>query len=137
MAISGSSWPEGKRSTQVEIRKISDTITEIDGKVRIEVGHVRRRDVATKELLDDKVTAAHYQVGAPDAVGKAIKLGEPMDYIDWRSEERVYYVYRREMVVEPLKLDEPDGPAHEVERWVRKGDAPDYEQALTLALQLV
>ena len=35
----------------MDIKKVSDTITEVDSKVRIEIGHVRRRAVATAELL--------------------------------------------------------------------------------------
>ena len=35
--------------------------------IRVESGPARKTAIATKELLDDKVTAEHYKVGALDA----------------------------------------------------------------------
>lgn len=109
-----------------DIKKISDTITEIDGKVRIESGPARLRAKATKELLSDDVTATHYKVGAIDAVGKKIELGKEMTYIDWKSRDVVFYIY---------KLGKDD---EGVQRWLPAADPqPNYESALTKALALV
>ena len=83
-------------------------IISLGDKVRIERGHCRRNAVATKELLSNDVTAAHYFAGMRkvseggktvekvgiDALGKPIVLGEPMDYIDWKSPERAWYLYQ-------------------------------------------
>tara|TARA_Y100001951_G_scaffold102557_1_gene109413 strand:- start:454 stop:891 length:438 start_codon:yes stop_codon:yes gene_type:complete len=65
--------------------------------VRIEPGPRRKREKVTEKLLDDAVTAKHYQVGAKDALGKKITIGETMDYLDWRNRESdpVFYVYRK------------------------------------------
>lgn len=112
-------------------------IIEIEGRVRIEAGPVRRNAVATAELLSDEVTASHYQVGKPDAFGKPIKLGEKMDYIDWKAPERVFYVYELAEVargaVDPL-TGEP--AAVGLTRWMPKGDRPSEAEALTLATDL-
>jgi hypothetical protein len=92
----------------MQIKKVSDTITDIEGKskVRVEQGHVRRKAVATEELLSNEVTASHYHAPieetvngeqkvryAIDSFGKRIELGKPMDYVDWLSDARVYYLY--------------------------------------------
>lgn len=122
----------------MNIVKVGDTITEIDGKVRIEPGPVRRRAIATKALLADEITASHYKVGARDALRKPIKLGEMMDYIDWKSPERVFYVYQRL----DLKVGDTDPitgkpTAVALSRWMLKGDRPDEHAALSLATELV
>lgn len=80
------------RSARREMHEIGTTI-------RVEDGPARRTAVATKELLDDAVTANHYQVGEKDAMGKVIALGEPMTYLDYRG-EWVWYIY---------KFDEAEG----------------------------
>jgi hypothetical protein len=115
----------------MDIKKVSDTITEVDSKVRIEIGHVRRRAVATAELLSDAVTANHYAIGKRDAGGKPIELGQPFDYIDWKSAERAYYVYRLEAV------NSPSGKARAVSRWALQGVYPDYETALSQSITLL
>jgi hypothetical protein len=120
----------------MDIRKIG-AITEIDGKVRIEAGPIRRQAVATAELLADATTAAHYKVGGRDALGKPIKLGAPMDYIDWRSSERAFYVYTRL----DLKAGDTDPvtkkkSAVEFTRWMLAGDRPTEHEALSLGTQL-
>ena len=90
------------------------------------------------------MTASHYFAGTRkemfggkevdkvgiDALGKPIKLGEPMDYIDWKNPEKVFYVYRREEVTVGKKKAK-------AERFVLKGNRPDYEAALSFATELV
>lgn len=77
-------------------------MTEIGTRIRIEAGPRRVTGVATEELLSDSVTAKHYQVGRPDALGKQIVLGQEMTYLDWRAfrsgVDIDYYVYHLEEV---------------------------------------
>ena len=61
--------------------------------VRIESGPARKTAIATHDLLDNRVTARHYRIGAKDAKGKVINLGQSMDYLDYRSAP-VWYVYQ-------------------------------------------
>src|SRR5690349_14159103 len=74
-------------------------ITCVGDKVRIEQGPVRRREVATEELLHDRRTAAHYKVGEPDAAGVKIELGKEMEFLEWGTGETAsvltHYVYLR------------------------------------------
>ena len=157
--------------------KISDTITEIEGHVRIEPGPPRKREVATEELLSDKATASHYhppkvvkvkdlgksfrkpdgsvhvtcnktgalQIFGPadgdkevtlyarDALGKAIEVGKPIDFIDWKSRRTpVFYVYRHEEV----EVNRGDKKVT-IMKWVLKGERPDYAAALTFGTELV
>lgn len=84
------------------------TVLEFDGKVRIEPGPVKKRAVATAELLSDAVTAEHYFAGTRtieeggktvekigrDRLGKPIEMGKPIDYFDWKSPVRRFYLYR-------------------------------------------
>lgn len=65
--------------------------------LRVESGPKRIEAVATKELLDDAVTAHHYHVGGKDAMGKTIVIGEPMTYLDYYGEE-TWYLYQLEDV---------------------------------------
>lgn len=88
--------------------------------VRVEPALLRKRAVATDELLDDSVTARHYKLGALDAKGKKIVLGEPMDYIDWRNrKEKTYNVY--------AEVDS---------RYKLEGEYPTEEEALSTATSL-
>lgn len=103
----------------MQIVKVSETATEIDGKVRIDTGPRRKQAVATEEILGDEVTATHYKVGGRDALGKVIALGEEMTYLDWLG-DRVFYVY---------KLNEG--------RWVFKCSAESYEEAISKASELL
>ena len=66
---------------------------EIGSTIRVENGPVQKVAVATKELLDNAVTASHYQVGAFDSMGKRIVLGQPMTYLDYLAED-VWYIYQ-------------------------------------------
>lgn len=75
----------------MDIKRKSPTLTEIDGRIRVESGPVRRTAEATEEVL--ATLPDHYAVGKPDALGKTIALGEPMDFIDWLAPERAFYVY--------------------------------------------
>lgn len=95
---------------------------EIGSTIRVENGPARKTAVATRELLDDRMTATHYQEGAVDAMGKRIVLGEPMTYLDYRG-EWVWYVYQ-------LKDDET---APEGKRWMPAGVEKTQEAALTFA----
>lgn len=88
----------------MDIKRISDTLTEIDGRVRVERGPTRRREVATKALLGE-ATASHYHlprkvggelVHAIDALGKPIEEGKPFDFIDWKGERSTFYVYLKD-----------------------------------------
>jgi hypothetical protein len=71
----------------MSFRQITET-------TRIEAGPPRKKAVATEELLSDRVTASHYQVGRLDALGKPIQLSQEMDYIDWLCPNKVWYVYK-------------------------------------------
>jgi len=113
------------------MRRINEDLIEISDTVRIERGHVRKQAVATKELLDSKVTAAHYHVGGRDAAGKKIQLGEPMDYIDWLKTDRVWYVYKL-IVVE----EEVDGKLLTVSRFMPQQSFADEAEAVVFAMGL-
>jgi hypothetical protein len=69
-----------------EMIQVSDT-------VRVENGPALREAIATPELLDNSITKAHYQVGAQDAMGKVIALGETMQYLDYFA-PFVWYIYQ-------------------------------------------
>lgn len=103
--------------------EINETLTEIDGRVRIESGPKRVVAVATNELLDDEVTASHYAAGKKDAVGKPIVLGEEMTYIDWMG-ERGWYVY---------ELVEVDG----IQQWAHRSYHADKADAAAAAQALL
>ncbi len=114
----------------MDIKRKGDII-EIDGKVRVEAGPLRRSEIATEELLSDEVTAQHYQVGRTDALNNIIALGKPMDFIDWKSKERAFYVYALEEVTDTV-----DGKPVRNMRWVPKGVHPDEAAALSQATTL-
>lgn len=61
-------------------------------KARIELASPTLEAVATEELLSNAKTAAHYQVGKPDALGNPIVLGKPMTIRDYLAPKvcRVY-----------------------------------------------
>jgi len=101
-------------------------IVEISKTVRIEDHPPRKRAKATEELLDNRVTAKHYQVGAPDSMGMKIELGKQMDYIDWRCdpEDHDFSVYQ-------LGKD-----AEGFERWLNKGTHPTLDKAKAAANKL-
>jgi hypothetical protein len=70
-------------------------LIEIGTMVRVENGPARKTAVANEALLDDRMTATHYQVGRPDAMGKIIELGKEITYLDYRG-EWVWYIYQRD-----------------------------------------
>lgn len=133
--------PQTTGETTMDIKRISETLTEIDGKIRIERGPARRREVATAELLGE-ATASHYHlprtekvddpetgkkvqvtIFAKDALGKDIVEGQPFDFIDWKGEYNTFYVYLKD----EEGLWQPQG-AHDAE------DAA-MSQAVTLAAE--
>jgi hypothetical protein len=122
-------------------------LIEIGSTIRVENGPARKTAVATKELLDDKVTAGHYREGAFDALGKRIKLGQPMTYLDYRG-EWVWYIYQlgevgvnaKGEILLPdsphiIKNYEPEDkvPVRTEERWLPVGIETTKERALTAA----
>lgn len=136
----------------------ASTMIQLSATVRVEDGPVRKRATATKELLDDTVTAKHYRVGSKDSLGKIIKLGQDMDYIDWKSRERVWNVYQEtelEEAISPklegdlLEKARSKAPMTDeekqiletgiirVRRYLHKGVYSSQEQALQEAAKLV
>lgn len=61
---------------------LTDTLCQVGPSVRIEYGPQRVQMECTAETIADSVTPARYKVGAPDALGKTIALGERMTIID-------------------------------------------------------
>lgn len=100
------------------MRRVNDDLIEISDTVRIERGRPRRSAIATEELLSNEVTASHYAVGERDAAGEVIELGKEMEYIDWLSEELVWYIYR-----------------HDGERFQRIGWRSGEAEAVAFALE--
>lgn len=117
----------------MDIVKLNDNLTEINKIVRVEIGPLRKKATATKELLDNLVTASHYKEGAIDALGKTIVLDKVINYIDWKSNERCWYLYQKE---EEIVVDK-DNKNVTIERFNRKGDYTTYEEALGEAIKLV
>jgi hypothetical protein len=76
----------------MNIVKLNDDLSEIDGKVRVERGPARKTAKATEALLSNDRTLSHYQIGALDAAGQPIALGKPMTYLDWLA-AKGFYVY--------------------------------------------
>jgi hypothetical protein len=122
-------------------------LIEIGSTIRVENGPARKTAVATKELLDDKVTAHHYQEGQFDALGKRIKLGEAMTYLDYFG-ELAWYIYKlgevginaQGEVLFPdspfiLKANEPEDQVavRTEQRWLPVGIETTKERALTAA----
>lgn len=136
--------------------KTTGNITDIDDRIRIEPAHVHKKAVATEELLSDDVTARHYYAGVRkepvyqangeprkdpdgnqmyservgvDSLGKPIKLGEEMDYIDWKGKERVYNVYQK------VAVKDDEGVERMVYQKVDEFDTHDeaMSHAVTLA----
>ena len=78
--------------------------------IRVDCGKVRKRAVATEELLSDDVTATHYKlilgqdkdgnnVPGRGADGEIIELGKEMEYLDHKSKELEWVVYQLEAEV--------------------------------------
>ena len=81
--------------------RVNENLLQIGATVRVERGPRRVEAIATTELLSDEATAAHYQEGAFDAIGRRIVLGEPMTYLDWLAGATSFYLYRLEHVEVP------------------------------------
>lgn len=136
--------------------KTTGSMTDIDDFIRIEPGHKHKKAVATEELLSDEVTARHYYAGVRkepvylangeqrkdpdgnlvyadrvgiDALGKPIELGKEMDYIDWKSKERSYNVYKKTLV------KGVDGDADR-QVWKKVGEFDTHDEAMSHAVTL-
>lgn len=94
-----------------EVTRKGDRI-EIGETVRIESGPAMRRRKATAEALDNGVTAPHYQLGAPDAMGQAIEEGKMFSYLDYQNPP-VFYVFERVQIGadDPRYKPQPDPTA--------------------------
>lgn len=68
-----------------------------DDEVRVELGPKLVKTKATADLLDNRRTAPHYQLGGLDAYGNRIHEGQDFEYLDWGGSQvqglRCYYVY--------------------------------------------
>jgi hypothetical protein len=114
--------------------EINSNLIEFDGKYRIEMGPPRKVAVATEELLSNELTAEHYQVGAKDALGKEIVLGEEMTYVDWHG-PRVWWVF--ELQEAPAELCEERGWSEGSHYWVELTTFPTQSEAESHALSLL
>lgn len=114
-------------------------IIEIGKTIRIEDGPPRKTAIATAEILDNKITAKHYQKGRIDAMGKPILLGEEMTFLDYYG-EHVFYVYSLEdvgidkngVVILPGDKTERE-PVKTEERWLPVGVGETEKEARTIA----
>jgi hypothetical protein len=128
------------------IQREGNLIT-LDGRVRIEAGPTLNKATATKELLDNTVTAEHYQPEAFDAMGKPIVLGEEMHYLDWVGHTQgtegstSWYVYRLEdLTTAELKergIDKSTAAPEDLTIWREKAAAGSEDEALGLAIPLL
>jgi hypothetical protein len=109
----------------MDIVEINETLTEINGKVRVEAGPRRVHAVATEELLDDSVTSPHYKAGLRDAQGKRIKLNEEFDYLDWMG-QKVFYVYH----LQEQEVTKDQALTH---KWVEVGVYESQIEAMAIA----
>lgn len=107
----------------MSVVRLNDTLIEIDGRARVERGPAPRTSIATKEILSDEVTAAHYQLGKRDANGVPIVEGQEFAWLDWLGQS-VWYVY----------VLEGDG---EQARWVEQGYHASEDAALTAATAII
>lgn len=67
------------------MHQVNEDLFQLPNGYVIERGPVRREDVATEELLTSGKLAPHYRVGARDAMGKPIVIGDKFTYVDWNS----------------------------------------------------
>lgn len=103
-------------------KEINESLIEIDGKVRAELGFRRVEGVADEATLSDDFTAVHYkatpidpktkkpfrnEAGRPiinrDALGNMIEAGKPFTYLDYREKHgpRVWYIYKLTEINDP------------------------------------
>lgn len=126
-----------------------------DDEVRVEKGPVLVKTKATADLLDNRRTAPHYQLGGLDAFGNRIHEGQEFEYLDWGGSDvqgiRCYYVYGKYPVdhmaetlpdgtpnpyfVEEDKRVAMDGQSHPYYTYVfcELGTAETEEEAVALA----
>lgn len=109
---------------------LNERLFVFDDVVAVEYGAVYKTEIATEELLSDTKTASHYVVGAPDAAGNEIVLGQPMTYVDWLG-DHAWFVYRLTAVPE----DEVD--ARGATYWELKGYRETQDEAEAFALTLI
>lgn len=113
-------------------------ILQIGESVRIESGPLRKTATATEELLDNAVTASHYQVDRADADGKPIQIGEDMTYLDWLGHSEGadgatgHYVYKLEPMTDAEVEERGAEPGATI--WREIGCEATEEAALALAL---
>lgn len=103
---------------------------EIGDRWRIERGPALISAKATAQLLGDP-TADHYVEGAPDALGQPIKIGKPMAYLDWKSDQPVFYLYR----LDPISRAERRAGDEREEIWREIGSFPTEEAALAVVME--
>ena len=106
---------------------------ELTDTVRVESHPPRKRATATEALLSDTVTARHYKEGAADAKGNPIKLGEPMDFIDWYDRNHDWTVYQKKITTEIDK----DGKKVKVARFLPVSTHDTEAAALSAASVLI
>jgi hypothetical protein len=114
-------WPWQKKAVDAVNAPVLNVhrreLIEIGKTVRVENGPARKTAVATAKLLSDAVTAPHYKEGAPDSMGRMIRLGDHMNFLDYYG-EWVWYVY---------KWSEAE------KKWIGRGFEGTKEAALALA----
>lgn len=131
-----------------KITKVNDTLTKVGEKVRIEAGPAKLVAVATVELLSNARTAQHYRVGANDANGRPIVLGQEMAYLAWGGEESepqaAFYLYQLQprpiFNTEGKPVIDPKTGAQETvadpNHWVEVESFATEGEAMTAALAL-
>lgn len=143
----------------LHIQREGSLIT-LDGRVRIEPGPALKKATATKELLDNSITAPHYAlerevevrgelltVPGIDAMGDPIALGKPIQYLDWVGHSMgtegatSWYVYRMEdLTAAELKVrgvDKELCAAEDLTIWREKAVAGSEDEAFALAIPLL
>lgn len=115
--------------------EIQGDLINIGDNVRIEPAPKRVTAIATEELLSDAITAAHYQVGQPDAFGKPIALGEEMTYLCWGGADEPPIVVQNVYQLQPIPEDEQiEGGA--TERFICVGSYDSRDEAVSAGTSL-
>jgi hypothetical protein len=119
----------------------------LDGRVRVEPGPVLKKGIATPELLDDAVTAAHYQEAKLDAKARPIEQGKEMHYLDWVGHTQgaegstCWYVYRLEDLtaaeIKARGFDPFKASPEDLSIWREKATEASYDEALGTAMSLL
>jgi hypothetical protein len=148
-----------------KLKKVHDELHELGPNIRIERGPPLRVGKAAEELLSDANTATHYHLPkrfksddgqvmekvATDALGKPIRKGEIITYLDWNRprDEQGWYLYRRETKEPRMIVADHDengfpkrGKDHEIitkpdpNDWREVGYFETYEEAMAEAEKL-